>query len=297
MSRKVRRGHVSHERWLVSYADFMTLLFALFVVMFASSQRDKNKMQTVQSSIRAAFQTMGIFTRQDPNSKSAAMIAPKALMLGDDVASLPAVMDDLNNLKRKMERVLAPQIANGTVTVTIGRAGLLISLRDAGFFESGSAVPIASSLPALNAIGRAIATTPYDVRIEGHTDNVPIRNGQFASNWELSTTRATVLTHLFLENDHVVPSRLSAAGYAQYHPVASNLTAEGRSRNRRVDIIVEPTRQQAVMMDNLAAERNASAVSSPKDKGQRKLQKFLWKASHSEILPTTPPPSGPAPRP
>jgi chemotaxis protein MotB len=278
MSRKVRRGHVSHERWLISYADFMTLLFALFVVMFASSQQDKKKMQTVESSIRAAFQTMGIFTRQDPNSKSAAMVAPQALTtvaLKDDVASLPAVMDDLNNLKRKMERVLAPQIANGTVTVSIGRAGLLISLRDAGFFESGSAVPIASSLPALNAIGRAIATTPYDVRIEGHTDNVPIRNSQFASNWELSTTRATVLTHLFLENDYVVPNRLSAAGYAQYHPVASNLTAEGRSRNRRVDIIVEPTREQAVTMDSVAAGRNAAALSSPKDEDRRKPRKFL----------------------
>lgn len=132
MSRKVRRGHVSHERWLVSYADFMTLLFALFVVMFASSQRDQSKMKTVESSIRAAFENMGIFTHDDPKSRSAAMIATKMLTsasLGDDAASLPGVMNDLNNLKRKMEQVLAPQISNGTVTVTIGRPGLLISLR------------------------------------------------------------------------------------------------------------------------------------------------------------------------
>ena len=117
-------------------------------------------------------------------------------------------MEDLRNLEHRMDRVLAPQIANGIVTVNLGRTGLLISLSSAGFFQSGSAVPIASSLPALNEIGRAIATTPYDVRIEGHTDNVPIHNAQYSDNWELSTARATVLTRLFIEEDHILPDRL-----------------------------------------------------------------------------------------
>jgi hypothetical protein len=102
-----------------------------------------------------------------------------------------------------------------------------------------------------------------------------------------------VLTHLFIENDHVIPSRLSAAGYAQYHPIASNLTAEGRSRNRRVDIIVEPTRPQTVTMDSSAGRGNAGALSSSKVEDERKLQEFLWKASHFEILPPGPTTSRP----
>ncbi|HVC91205.1 MAG TPA: flagellar motor protein MotB [Acidobacteriaceae bacterium] len=286
MSRKRKQSHVNHERWMVSYADFVTLLFAFFVVMFASSQQDHKKTQQVAYSIRTAFQTMGIFpaVTKEPSLSSVVMIAPQSVpmvTLGDDIASLPGVMEDLNKMKRRMERLLASQIANGTVTVTIGRGGLLISLLDAGFFESGSAIPKASSIPTLNEIGKAIAAAPYNVRIEGHTDDVPIHDSQYASNWELSTARATVLTRLFIEQDHIIPGRLSAAGYAQYHPVASNLTAEGRGRNRRVDIIVLPTLQQVVNLKGLAAGQKSQLLSSRAD--QQKLQEFLSTASRSKF--------------
>ena len=121
----------------------------------------------------------------------------------------------------------------------IGRDGLVISLREAGFYDSGSAEVHPSSLPILNKIAIALATTPYDIRIEGHTDNVPIHTKQFDSNWELSTTRATRLTRIFVANNFA-PYRMSASGYAEFHPVATNDTAEGRSQNRRIDIIVLP---------------------------------------------------------
>ena len=124
--------------------------------------------------------------------------------------------------------MLSNQIADHIVSMKIGRDGLVISLREAGFYDSGSADVHPSSLPILNKIATALATSPYDIRIEGHTDNVPIHTEQFDSNWELSTTRATRLTRIFVA-DNFAPYRMSASGYAEFHPVATNDTAEGRS--------------------------------------------------------------------
>jgi chemotaxis protein MotB len=122
----------------------------------------------------------------------------------------------------------------------MGRDGLVISLREAGFFDSGSAMPKAEALPTLRQIADRLGATPYDLRIEGHTDNVPIHNQEFDSNWELSAARATHIARLFLEMKAIPPDRLSAAGYAEFHPVASNDTAAGRAENRRVDLVVLP---------------------------------------------------------
>jgi len=126
------------------------------------------------------------------------------------------------------------------VALRLGRDGLVISLREAGFYDSGSATPHPQSRATLDQIAATLAVMPYDLRIEGHTDNVPIHTAQFASNWELSTARATELAKFLIVDRGFAPGRLSAAGFAEYHPVASNATAEGRGENRRVDIIVLP---------------------------------------------------------
>lgn len=265
MSRKKKHDHVNHERWLVSYADFITLLFAFFVVLFSSSQADKKKVQQVEYAIHSAFQTMGIFPMMSssPNLQSVGGAPNTAtVMMGDDLDASPKTMADLNKMKAQLDHLLAAEIAHRTVTVQVGRDGLVISLRAAGFFESASAVPIPDSLHTLHAIGNALAATPYDVRIEGHTDNVPIHNGQYQSNWELSTTRATELAQLFIESSHVIPSHLSAAGYAEYHPVASNATEAGRSRNRRVDIIVLPhvSHHEELFLGKIANKKIATSL-------------------------------------
>jgi chemotaxis protein MotB len=135
--------------------------------------------------------------------------------------------------------MLSNQIAEHIVAMKIGRDGLVISLREAGFYDSGSAVVHENSMPTLHKIASALTSSPYDVRIEGHTDDVPIHNEQFDSNWELSTTRATRLTRIFIA-DGFAPYRLSASGFAEFHPVAGNDTIAGRGQNRRVDIIVLP---------------------------------------------------------
>jgi chemotaxis protein MotB len=122
----------------------------------------------------------------------------------------------------------------------MGRNGLVVSLREAGFFESGSAKPRPDGMQTLQQIAERLVNTPYDVRVEGHTDNVAIHTAQFDSNWELSSARATGIARLFLNLHTIAPDHLSAAGYAEFHPVATNATAEGRALNRRVDLVIVP---------------------------------------------------------
>ena len=160
--------------------------------------------------------------------------------MGEELLTPMQVKDDLDRIRHDLALTLAKQIATHTVSLEMGRDGLVISLREAGFFDSGSATPKAEALPTLRQIADRLGATPYDLRIEGHTDNVPIHNAEFDSNWELSSARATHIARLFLEMKAIPADRLSAAGYAEFHPVASNDTAEGRAENRRVDLVVLP---------------------------------------------------------
>jgi chemotaxis protein MotB len=246
---RVPRTRVTHDRWLVSYADFITLLFAFFVVLFATAKADERKQMEFSQAINAAFQSMGIFpdaARRPTRNPHAAVngteqpVVPMNIVMGEDVLSPARVKDDLDNLRRDLEQRLSNQVAQHTVSIQMGRDGLVISLREAGFFDSGSAIPRAETVPALRQIAASLARTPYDLRVEGHTDNVPIHTDNFDSNWELSSARATRIARLFLDLRAIPADRLSAAGYAEFHPIASNATPEGRATNRRVDVVVLP---------------------------------------------------------
>jgi chemotaxis protein MotB len=239
--------HGHHDRWLVSYADFITLLFAFFVVLYASSRSDQQKQTEIAHSIQTAFRALGLFPSSAPGQRlsgsladSRDPVAPVNVILGDDLSASPAVQQDLARLHARLTGLLSDQIAQHVVALRLGRDGLVISLREAGFYDSGSATPHTQSRATIDQIAASLASTPYDLRIEGHTDNVPIHTAQFASNWELSTARASELAKSLIVDHGIAPARLSAAGYAQYHPVASNDTPDGRSENRRVDIIVLP---------------------------------------------------------
>jgi chemotaxis protein MotB len=243
MSRKKKHAHANHERWLVSYADFITLLFAFFVVLFASSQTDKHKQEQLARAIQTAFVQMGIFDprsklpplddRAEPLSTGSGKPNPMGMMMQPSVNG-----QEFDRLKVQLGTLLASEVRSQTVAIFEDGDGLVISLREAGFFDSGSATVRPGALPTLDRIAEALAGSNHDLRIEGHTDNVPIHNAQFASNWELSTTRATAIAEIFLQKTRMNPARFSAAGYAQYHPIATNSTAEGRAHNRRVDVIV-----------------------------------------------------------
>lgn len=245
---RVPRSRVTHERWLVSYADFITLLFAFFVVLFATAKADQKKQMAMAEAIDTAFKSLGIFpdaTRKparkaNPAGGTEAAAMPMNIVMGEDVLSPAKVKEDLENLQRDLQQRLSSQVAQHTVSIQMGRDGLVISLREAGFFDSGSAAPRSETLPTLRQIAASLSRAPYDLRVEGHTDNVPIHTASFDSNWELSSARATRVARLFLDLQALPADRLSAAGYAEFHPVASNTTPEGRATNRRVDLVVLP---------------------------------------------------------
>lgn len=225
----------------MSYADFITLLFAFFVVLFASGQSDKKKQKQVAAAVENAFSQMGIF---DPHSKQ-----PPLTDAGNSVISKPPLAPRLDStvsaadkeaskdvIRKIDEELKAGRIPPGVVTTRATTEGLVISLTEAGFFNSGSAEINKSSEPVLHALAAALPATP--IRVEGHTDNIPIHTSLFATNWELSTARAATIARLLIQWSSVKPENLSAAGYAEFHPVAGNSTAEGRTLNRRVDIVI-----------------------------------------------------------
>ncbi|WP_263384214.1 flagellar motor protein MotB [Granulicella arctica] len=239
MSRKKHPEHVNHERWLVSYADFITLLFAFFVVLFASGQSDKKKQTQLAAAMQAAFSPVSMF---EPHSKKPALTQGAAAAetiepVAPPVPS-PHSMDRTAAGVRKIleEQKKSAGLPPGSLTMHTTSEGLVISLQEAGFFTSGSAEVQQQSRQVLMKIAAALPAGP--MRIEGHTDTVPIHTEQFATNWELSSERAIVIARYLFENGPVSPADLAVTGYAEFHPIASNATPEGRARNRRVDIIL-----------------------------------------------------------
>lgn len=232
----------NHERWLVSYADFITLLFAVFVTLYAMSQTDKKKAEEVLQSMRESF----------GYSTTSAGAKPTVIDTGS-MSVIPSMHkmtqapkrgksrggeQEFKAAKASIEAYLLKAGASEKVAVSISQRGLVVSLKEAGFFDSGSASLKAASLTLLNDVISSLSSYSNSVRIEGHTDNVPISSRDFPSNWELSTSRATSVLQYLTRQEDFDPSKISAAGYGEYRPVADNASAEGRGKNRRVDIVL-----------------------------------------------------------
>ena len=249
MRRKKRPEHSNHERWLVSYADFITLLFAFFVVLYASAQVDKRKIGKLAMAIQQGFAQMGVF---EGAGQKPAVLAPDqsgpelpVTRSHEPLGSLeplaqepPADHPNLAGVQRRMQAALALQIRARTVSISSTKEGIVVSLRELGFFDSGSTALQPSALLALDEFVKVAGPLQARIRIEGHTDNIPIHNGRFDSNWELSTARATEIIKLFITRYGITPDRLSASGYGEYYPVASNDNPQGRAMNRRVDLVI-----------------------------------------------------------
>jgi len=254
--RRSRRQTPQHnqDRWLVSYADFITLLFAFFVVMYSAAQVDKRKIGHLAMAIQVAFQRLGVFPASaDAVSADNAAPIPLHPIPSAESGRQPAVWQregppegtpaapedaDLERLKQELRQTLALEISRQEVALRTAPDGLVISLREIGFFDTGSAQIKDDSAPAFSRMASLLQQHKYRIRIEGHTDNVPVHNSQFKSNWELSTARATELIRLLIVKYSYAPERLSAVGYAEYHPIATNDTPEGRAQNRRVDVVI-----------------------------------------------------------
>src|SRR5579872_5269820 len=227
----------NHDRWLVSYADFITLMFAFFVVMFAASQADKTKVRKVSEAVsraleegaghRPARERLDVDFR---NLKADLQAAPPA-------AILPQAADLLPSLEY-LQKALQHQIEGGEMRVALEGRGLVITLQQATFFPSGEDTIDPQTFPSFEKVAMAISQLPNPVRLEGHTDSNPIHTARFRSNWDLSAARAIAVLDLLSARFHIPRERLAVAGYAETAPVADNASAEGRGRNRRVDIVI-----------------------------------------------------------
>jgi len=226
--RRKDHEHPQHERWLVSYADFMTLLFALFVVLFASSHHDKTSIKKVSAAVKNGFQEMGTFSGSSGLVTGGSRPSPQGGDAGLDVLEL----------QQKLNKALGKEIARQQVALRMTPEGFVISLHELGFFNSGQARLLPGAEDPIKRIAGVLMQYGLDMRVEGHSDDVPIHNAAFASNWDLSTARATAVAMMLLNEANFDPKRMSIAGYAQYHPAASNDTEDGRRANRRVDIVV-----------------------------------------------------------
>ncbi len=230
---------IHQERWLVSFADLMTLLFALFVVLFASSYHDRQALQRVSAAVRDGFQDMEAFPAGTP--ADADHPAGRANMSGALPKRTGGV--DVVELQTKLQKALGKEIDRKEVVLHITPEGFVISLHELGFFDSGQAKLLPGAAEKISRIATVLMQYGLEMRVEGHSDNVPIHNMQFQSNWDLSTARASAVAMMLLDEAHFDPNRMAIAGYGQYHPTASNDTNEGRRANRRVDIVIVSTNE------------------------------------------------------
>lgn len=239
--RKREEEHENHERWLVSYADFITLLFAFFVVMYALSTINEGKYRILSDSMVNAFRNAPISTSGPiplvVATQPTAAQKPAAATKPPDTLKLKQ-RDKMRNVAKSILEVLAPLIAQGKVRVLETSRGVTIEINDSILFSPGQALLQPQLVVAMRGIADVLVASDFPITIEGHTDNLPISTLQFPSNWELSAVRATTVLRLFVDAG-VAPERLTAIGYADTRPVEPNLLADGRARNRRVSIMID----------------------------------------------------------
>jgi chemotaxis protein MotB len=259
--RKTEERVTSHERWLVSYADFITLLFAFFTTLYAISNVDLQKMHRLMSSLQVAFDTKGLpgavhktGLTDEPSLAAKADLLRQGIYsptLASGVDQLPKLPPKvlaelgrgyleatLSDVRSRLGETLRPAVADGRVSLAIDRRGLVISIKESGTFRTGSADVSDAMRALIGEVGDALRGIDNLVRVEGHTDDIPIHTPRFASNWDLSTARATAVVAFMVQEFGIAPDRLSAAGYAEFHPQVPNADEASRARNRRVDIVI-----------------------------------------------------------
>lgn len=220
----------NNERWLLTYSDLITLLMIFFVVMYSMSNLDKIKYEKMGKSMSGAMGGNSFFsdiTEQSGNSN----------ITGQSGTS-EEKNDEFQNLKEKINNTVSQNENKDEIVATEYEKGLVISFKDGILFDSGSDILKEESYNKLYEIGEILKGSSSYARIEGHTDNVSVHNDLFASNWELSTARATKVLNFFVENGYIVPEKICAVGYGEYRPVDTNDTESGRNNNRRVDILL-----------------------------------------------------------
>ncbi len=251
MTKSRRRLHVkagNHERWMVSYADFITLLFAFFVVMYSISSVNEGKYRTISESLGEAFSNK----EQQSPALSPIQIGSLPTSIQPIPLDNPATHEaeerqlseeilkerkQLGQVSGQLEQVLAPFIQDDLVAVKKNDYWIELEMNSEMLFLSGEAELSKKAIPVLKKVVDVIQPLSNMINVEGHTDNVPIDNIIFRSNWDLSSARATSVVHELVKAG-INPNRLSAIGYGEFHPIGDNKTEEGRFKNRRVVIVL-----------------------------------------------------------
>ena len=285
MSRK--REHEAEkengERWLLTYSDLITLLMIFFVVLYSMSKVDAQKFQAVAESLNKAlgggtpakiemakspvgpslFQTGTPSSRAtvpgkgtDPNNTAYTDPAKSAANTNAGQGNIDAEKMSIDAIKAKLDKFAADNGIQSTLVTSIEERGLVVSIQETLLFESGSADITARARDILEKISTVLAAAPNQIKVEGHTDNLPIHTPQFPSNWELSVIRATNIVQI-LQRDGISPTLLSATGYGEYRPISSNNTDAGRAKNRRIDLIILRTKY------DLTEPSNQTPISVP----------------------------------
>jgi len=226
--RKRQQQHEEHdnlERWLLTYADLITLLLGLFVILYASSNVDVKKFQEIISAFGSVF---GGNKPSVIEQVSTGSLSPPGFN----------GTRDLNDVERLLRATIAKSGRANSMFLTHTERGLTVHILEDLLFETGKANLKANSVAVLDSLAIVLKNIPNNIRIEGHTDNVPIHNEMFASNWHLSVARALNSAYYLIQQHGLTPDKIAIVGYGEYHPIALNDTEEGRAKNRRVDIVI-----------------------------------------------------------
>jgi len=262
MARRARRqDEENHERWLISYADFITLLFALFVVLYALSKVDEGKYKVFGNSLVFAFGSASLTKPLGDDPGKSGVKTEQELLLKVLVEKRNARLAEqqrkqneaMQAMVKNLNQVMAPLVKNDLVNVTKTPRGVVLDINASALFELGEAKLQKNAARTLTEVAKVLESGTEAIEVEGHTDDIPIFTPQFPSNWELSAARASSVVRLFID-EGITAERLRAVGLASYHPISSNDTPEGRTKNRRVSvIIVAPVIEQPVQ--NISEEK------------------------------------------
>jgi chemotaxis protein MotB len=272
--RRHQEEHENHERWLVSYADFITLLFAFFVVMYSISSINEGKYKILSDSLT------GVFNQPDRAIKPIPVGAERPRTTEPDRAlvdkeSALAAADSLESIAQSIREAFGDLIQSEQLKVSGNELWIEIELSSSLLFTSGDAIPNNAAFDIIEKVAKILAPYENPIHVEGFTDNLPIQTAQFPTNWELSTARAASIVRM-LAMDGVNPSRLAAVGYGEFQPVADNSSAEGRGRNRRVVLVVSR---------NLDVRRSVSGVGSANAKPDGALQRAGTQHASAQAAP------------
>jgi chemotaxis protein MotB len=303
MARRRRpEEHANHERWLVSYADFITLLFAFFVVMYSISSINEGKYKVLSDSMVGAFNQPDRSIKAIPigDERPRTTEPDRSLNVdidGSDAASEHGPADPLETIANDVRDAFGDLMKTEQLTVRGNELWVEITLNSSLLFPSGDAIPNDAAFAIIEKVAKILAPYENPVHVEGFTDNLPIRTAQFPTNWELSAARAASIVRM-MAMEGVAPGRMAAVGYGEFQPVADNATADGRARNRRVVLVVSR---------NLDVRRSVSGTGSGKTQpdaalkragtqpaaGTQSAESQDARASIGEAVnPSSPPPSG-----